>query len=265
MRPPTASPIVTKTGESPPSAPGAPVVLSANSLRVRYRNGALGILDVSVEVKVGQVVALFGPNGAGKTTTVRAISGFLRSEGARVIDGSVSLMGRATTNMEPSRTARIGLAFVPERKKVFASLSVRENLEALGQLPPRAERAAAFQRVYDMFPILWERRRSQAGRLSGGQQQMLAIARGLLTDPRLLIIDEMTLGLHHSLHEPLFDAVREVAAQGTSVLLVDESTGFALDVADHCYLLSAGRTRMSGPAEEFRGSELLAAGYVDAE
>jgi branched-chain amino acid transport system ATP-binding protein len=116
-----------------------------------------------------------------------------------------------------------------------------------------------------MFPILWERRRSQAGRLSGGQQQMLAIARGLLNNPKLLIIDEMTLGLHHSLHGPLFEAVRTVAAQGTAVMLVDESTGFALEVADYCYLMGGGRTKVSGPAEDFRGSELVAAGYVDAD
>lgn len=242
-----------------------PTVLAAQHLRVRYRNGALGVLDVSVEVRAGQVVALFGPNGAGKTTTVRAISGFLRSEGAKVVKGSVTLFGKNATNLEPSRTARQGLSFVPERRKVFASLSVRENLEALGHLPLRAERAAAYERIYDMFPILKERRKAQAGRLSGGQQQMLAIARGLLTNPKLLIIDEMTLGLHHSLHEPLFEAVRTVAVQGTSVLVVDESTGFALDVADHCYLLSGGRMTNSGAAAKFRGSEMLAAGYVDAE
>ena len=237
--------------------------LSAEGLKVRYRNGALGIVDVSLSVEVGQVVALFGPNGAGKTTTVNAISGFLRSEGARVVDGSVTVFGVDVTNKEPHFVHRLGLATVPERKKVFPALTVAENLRALGHLPSRQRRKEVYDRLYALFPALAAKRSDLAGKLSGGQQQMLAIARSLVCEPKILIIDELTLGLHHSLHEPLFEVVSRIASEGTAVMLVDESTGFALEAADHCYRLGAGVVKDSGPSARFRGSELLAAGYVE--
>ena len=237
------------------------MILDAQSLRVRYRNGALGALDVSFKVDRGQVVALFGPNGAGKTTSMRAISGFLKTEGAKVVGGRVELFGNDLTNSEPHRMTRHGVAFVPERRKVFPNLSVMENLTALGHRPE----SAFYDRIFTLFPMLATARKLAAGRLSGGQRQMLAIARALLSEPKLLIVDEMTLGLHHSMHAPLFDAVSEVASEGTAVILVDESTGFALQAADYCYLLSGGRVRDEGPAERFRGNELLAAGYVEAD
>jgi branched-chain amino acid transport system ATP-binding protein len=240
------------------------MILSAQHLRVRYRNGALGVLDVSFDVDEGQIVALFGPNGAGKTTSVRAVSGFLKTEGAKVISGRVELFGENMTNNEPHKMTRAGLAFVPERRKVFPNMSVMENLSALGKRPPRARRTEVYDRVFELFPVLRERRKQQAGRLSGGQRQMLAIARAIVSEPKLLIIDEMTLGLHHSMHAPLFEAVSQVAATGTAVVMVDESTGFALKAADHCYLINGGRIRDQGPAERFRGNELLAAGYVEA-
>jgi branched-chain amino acid transport system ATP-binding protein len=239
------------------------VILSVDSLKVRYSNGALGVIDVSLEVDEGEVVALFGPNGAGKTTTVRGVSGFLRSERARVVDGSVKLFGRDSTNAEPHRTAAMGVAFVPERRKIFASLSVADNLEVLGKRPSRARRAEIYERIYEIFPPLAERRRELAGRLSGGQQQMLAIARSLMCEAKLLIIDEVTLGLHHSIHGPLFAVIKQIAEAGTAVLVVDESTGRALDVVDRCYLLNGGHVRMSGSAADFAGNEMLAAGYVE--
>jgi len=239
-------------------------ILTADHLRVRYRNGALGILDVSLRVASGQVVGLFGPNGAGKSTTVRALSGFLRTEGARVIEGHVKVGGQEVTNHEPHRQAALGVAFVPERNKVFPSLTVAENLAALSGLPRRARHGELTDLIFSLFPILAERRRQAAGRLSGGQRQMLALARAIIRDPRVLIVDEMTLGLHHSVQPPLFDAVREVARGGAAVILVDESTGLALETADYCYILSAGLVQDEGPAAKFRGSELIAAGYVEA-
>lgn len=239
-------------------------ILTAENLRVRYRNGALGILDVSFRVAPGQVIVLFGPNGAGKTTSVRAVTGFLRTEGARVIAGRVTLDGHDVTNHEPHRQAALGMAFVPERNKVFPSLTVSENLAAVSGLPRGARRRELHEFIHSLFPVLAERRREQAGKLSGGQRQMLALARGIIRDPRVLIIDEMTLGLHHSVQPPLFEAVRRVAAAGTAVVLVDESTGFALEAADYCYILSAGRVHDEGHSDKFRGSELIAAGYVEA-
>jgi branched-chain amino acid transport system ATP-binding protein len=242
-----------------------PPAIRATGLKVRYRNGAIGIDGVSLTVNPGQIVALFGPNGAGKTTTVRAISGFLRTEGTRLINGRVEIFGKNVTGCEPHEIYAAGIATVPERRKIFSSLTVDDNLAALGGLPARANRKPAYDRVYDLFPILAERRKQLAGRLSGGQQQMLAIARSLMREPRVLIIDEMTLGLHHSLHEPLFVAVRQIAKQGPSIVVVDESTGFALKVADYCYLLGAGRVRDSGPADKFRDNDLLAVGYVEGD
>ena len=240
-------------------------LLTGTELRVRYRNGALGIRDVSIRVARGQVTGLFGPNGAGKTTTVRAMSGFLRTEGTRVIAGRVRLAERDVTNWEPHRLARLGVAFVPERNKVFSNLSVADNLASIGKSLSRDRTRQLYDLIHALFPILRDRRSEMAGRLSGGQRQMLALARAILCDPSVLIIDEMTLGLHHSLQPALFAAVAEVARQGTGVLVVDENVGLALDVVHYCYLLVGGVIRDEGEPAKFRGSELLAAGYVDAQ
>jgi branched-chain amino acid transport system ATP-binding protein len=244
---------------------GVPPLLEVDDLSIRYKNGALGIQNVSFSVQPAQVVALLGAAGAGKTTTVRGISGFLRSEGAKAVTGSVRMSGRDITNWEPHKVCRLGVLAVPERGKIFANLSVAENLEALGaQLVKGQRRAEVEEMIHELFPVLAGVRRQLAGRLSGGQQQMLAIARALMSDPKLLIIDEMTLGLHPSLHGPLFDAVLRIAAAGSAVLIVDESTGHTLDVAQHCVLLKAGQVWASGPSEKFQGNELLVAGYVGA-
>jgi branched-chain amino acid transport system ATP-binding protein len=240
-------------------------MLRIADLQVRYRNGALGVVNVSLEVGPGEVVVIFGPNGAGKTSTVRAISGFLKSEGARVTRGTVELFGESVANREPQKVSALGLAFVPERRKVFANMTVAENLDVTAKRPPRERRRQVLDRVYGLFPILATRQRELAGRLSGGQQQMLALGRSLMCEPRLLVVDEMTLGLHQSLHGPLFDVIRQIASVETSVLVVDESTTHALEVADRCYLLGGGTVKASGPPDRFRGNELLSAGYVDAQ
>jgi branched-chain amino acid transport system ATP-binding protein len=222
------------------------MMLQAENLQVRYRNGALGVIDVSFSVDEGQLVVISGPNGAGKTTSVRAVSGFLRSEGARVVKGQVTLFGRESTNLEPWQTTAMGVAFVPERRKVFRNMTVKENLDAIGTRPSRARRKEITERIHALFPGLASRLNEAAGRLSGGQQQMLAIARSLLCEARILIVDEATLGLHHSLHEPLFDALGLVASSGTGVIVVDEKTTKGLFRADHYYVLEAGRVDHEG-------------------
>jgi branched-chain amino acid transport system ATP-binding protein len=239
-------------------------LVSVQDLQVRYRNGALGVRGVTLEVNPGEIVAVLGPNGAGKTTVVRSITGFLKSEGARCVAGGVTIMSRATTGWEPHRVSRLGVSFIPERRKVFRNLSVAENLEAVRRLPSSSRRRAIDDRIFDLFPELAARRSVLAGRLSGGQQQMVAIARGLMNEPRLLVIDELTLGLHHSLRRPLFEALRRVTEDGVTLVVVDESAGFALDYADRCYIMNSGRVQQVGTPEDFRGNELLAAGYVGA-
>lgn len=254
----------TVSAGTPLPAPGdrTSPALEARNLRVRYANGALGIEDVSLRVEEGQITALFGSNGAGKTTSVRAVTGFLKTEGARVIAGTVHSFGLDLTNCEPSASAAVGVIQVPERNKVFVNLTVAENLVAIGKLPPKTRRVEVYEHIHELFPILMERRKQLAGRLSGGQQQMLAIARALACEPKVLIVDEMTLGLHVSLHEPLFDVVKRVAASGTSVVIVDESTRFALEVADYCYLLNSGSIAAEGAVEVFRDTDVLASGYL---
>jgi branched-chain amino acid transport system ATP-binding protein len=236
-------------------------MLEARHLMVRYANGALGVADVSLTVEPGKVTALFGPNGAGKTTSVRACSGFLKTEGARV-RGEVLVDGRNLSSEEPHTFCRRGVGFVPERQKIFPRLTVADNLAALRRPPSRRERAAAYERVFELFPVLREMLKRQAGHLSGGQQQMVAIARALLSRPRYLVIDEMTLGLHVSLVRPLYDTVREIADSGTGVLVVDESTDAALEIANYCYVIRAGRIADEGPPERFRDRQLVAAGYI---
>lgn len=226
-------------------------LLEAESIRVRYPNGALGVLDLSLTVEIGQVVALAGPNGAGKSTTLRALSGFARSEGARVVHGSIRVEGREMTNREPYEFSRDGVHCIPERKKVFPNLSVGENLFALGGLPSKDERSRLLAQIEGLFPPLANRRSQQAGRLSGGERQMLAIARGLMARPRLLVIDEMTLGIHPGVHEVLFDAIREIAAGGTAVLISDENVPLMLRLADTCYQLEFGRIAFSGTADDY--------------
>lgn len=222
------------------------MTLSIDSIAVRYGNGALGVTDVSLTVERGQVVVLCGPNGAGKTTTVRAACGFLRAEGARVVSGSVSIGDVVTTNAEPHRSSRLGVALVPERSKVFPNMSVLENLEAVTRRPPRARRKEIYDQIFALFPDLEGRERQISGRLSGGQQQMVAIGRSLMSEARYLVVDEIALGLHVSLHRPLFQAMRKIADSGTAVLVVDESLANATDVADKGYVLSEGSVRLRG-------------------
>jgi branched-chain amino acid transport system ATP-binding protein len=237
-------------------------VFSVEGISVRYSNGAVGVHDVSVTGGRGELVVVFGANGAGKTTTVRALSGFLKTERTRVVSGRVVLNGEDVTNSEPHHQVRRGLFFVQERSNIFPNLSVADNLLALGRPPTRRRRAELMTTISDLFPMIHDRRHEQAGLLSGGQRQMLAISRAILADPRLLVVDELTLGLHHSLQAPLFEAVRHLADRGVCVVLVDESAGYALEVADYCYVLSGGHVYDEGTPSRFHDSATLVAGYV---
>lgn len=240
---------------------GRSTILACNEITVQYANGAVGVAGVSLSLAPGQIVALFGANGAGKTTTIRGISGFLSSERARVTLGSVTVDGKDLTNREPSRLARSGVGLVPERRKVFARMTVAENLQAV-RLPNRQDRAQAYNDALELFPRLSTKMKQTAGLLSGGEQQMLAVARAFVRRPRYLLVDEMTLGLHISVMGPLFEAMRAIAARGAGVLLVDESIALSLEICDYCYVLRAGELVDEGPPGKYQGNELIAAGYI---
>jgi len=207
-------------------------VLAVEGLTARYGQ-AVAVRDVSLTVAKGEVVTLVGRNGAGKTTLLRSIMG-LHTE----VTGRITLEGRELVGLPPHRRARLGLGWVPDDRGMFASLSVDEHLS----LPPVvSSNAWSVERIYETFPALSERRRSPGSRLSGGEQQMLAIARVLRTGARLLICDEPTEGLSPRLVEQIGDIVREVVAAGITVLLVEQNLHFAATVADRHYLLAEGR------------------------
>jgi len=230
----------------------APPVLAVTSLRVTY--GAIEALrGIALEVAAGQVVALIGANGAGKTTALRAISGMLRPAG-----GSVRLFGEEVTGLDSHRLVARGMAHAPEGRGIFLNLTVGENLEVGAFL--RRDRAgirADLEKAFALFPVLAERRGQVAGTLSGGEQQMLAVARALMSRPRLLLLDEPSLGLAPQVVERIFGVLREVNATGVAMLLVEQNAHKALQLAHRAYVLETGQVAMTGT-----GSELLASPEV---
>jgi branched-chain amino acid transport system ATP-binding protein len=226
-----------------------PAILSVSGVEVVYSDVILALRGVSIDVPTGSVVALLGANGAGKTTLLRAITGLLSVHRGKITKGSVSVDGQRVTGADPSILVRRGVAQVMEGRRIFAELTVDENLRA-GAFTVRnkAAREEATQRVMDLFPPLVKRRRDVAGYLSGGEQQMVAIGRALMQSPRLLLLDEPSLGLAPLIVEQIAEIVRTVNEQGTSVLLVEQNAAMALSVADHGYVLENGKVVKDGPA-----------------
>ena len=226
-----------------------PTILSVNGLEVVYDDAVLVLRGVSIQVGTGRVVALLGANGAGKTTLLRAVSGLLGVHRGTITKGTVTLDGQRVNGDDPARLVRRGVAQVMEGRRTFAELTVDENLRA-GAFTVRSKkaRAEAHQRVMDLFPPLATRRRQVAGYLSGGEQQMLAIGRALMQSPRLLLLDEPSLGLAPRIVEQIAGIVRTVNDQGTSVLLVEQNAAMALSVADAGYVLENGKVVKEGPA-----------------
>jgi ABC-type branched-subunit amino acid transport system ATPase component len=223
-------------------------LLAAHGLTAGY--GTIDILhDVSLEVHAGEIVGIIGPNGAGKSTAFKAIVGFLKPR-----RGTVLFDGQAITGIRPDLVLRRGLAYVPQGRVVFPQMTVLENLE-MGAYIERdpARVGAAFERVYTLFPILRERRRQRAGTLSGGEQQMLAIARALMTSPRLILLDEPSLGLSPRFVSLIFDTLVEMQRAGFTLMVIEQNATRALGVADRAYVLELGRNRFEGP-----GARLLA-------
>ena len=233
-----------------------PAMLDVKNVEVVYNDVALVLRGVSIEVAEGEIVALLGANGAGKTTLLRAITGLLEVHRGSVTKGTISFLGRRSDRDDPSRLVRNGLAQVMEGRRVFAELTVDENLRT-GAYTVRSRQAAAeaHERVMTMFPALAGRRKSVAGYLSGGEQQMLAIGRGLMANPRLLILDEPSLGLAPKLVQQIRDIIVDINGQGVSVLLIEQNAAMALSIADHGYIMETGKIVMDGPAEKLLRDE----------
>jgi branched-chain amino acid transport system ATP-binding protein len=220
-------------------------MLDVSGLQVAY--GDLTTLwDVSFTVGQGDLVALVGANGAGKTTTLRAISGLLRPR-----SGSVRFRGRSLAGVPSHRITDLGIAHVPEGRQLFPMMTVEENL-LLGSYPSRARRKRAenLPRVYETFPVLGSRRAQDAGTLSGGEQQMLAIGRALMSDPDLLMLDEPSLGLAPIVVRDVFSVIAQIRSRGVTVLLVEQNVAQALSVADRAYVLENGRVTLQGSGKE---------------
>ncbi len=221
------------------------------------------LTGASLEVAKGKVVALIGANGAGKTTTMRAISGMLKPGKGRVL-----LDGKSVQGKDASRIARLGLAHAPEGRKVFGPLSTEDNLllGAYSHLPLffgfRAKSAHDLERVYDLFPLLRERRLQAAGTLSGGEQQMLAIGRALMANPKVMLLDEPSMGLAPVIVQEVFNTIRRLKAEGITLLLVEQFAKSALEVADYAYVMERGRIVAEGAPAELHKDERVLAAYL---
>jgi branched-chain amino acid transport system ATP-binding protein len=239
-------------------------MLEVDNVEVVYDRAILVLKGVSLVVRERQIVALLGPNGAGKTTMLKAISGLLKSEEGEVTDGSIRFLGKRIDRMEPEAIVRAGIFQVMEGRRVFEDLTVDENLR-MGAFT-RADKAAALrdhELVFDYFPRLRERRRQLAGYLSGGEQQMLAISRALMARPRLMLLDEPSLGLAPMLVADIFEIIRRINQQErTTILLVEQNANLALSIADFGYIMENGRVVLDGDAAKLRANEDVKQSYL---
>jgi branched-chain amino acid transport system ATP-binding protein len=232
-------------------------LLQVDALVAGYEAGAPIVRGASLCAESGELVALIGPNGAGKSTLVKSIAGLVPIE-----SGSVRLAGIDITALAAHARVRARLAFVPQTDNVFTAMSVADNLKLGAQALPATARAGRIDAVYALFPDLLRQRRLAAGRLSGGQRQMLAIARALVVEPRLLLLDEPSAGLSPKVVAEVLDTLRAICAAGVAILLVEQNVRAALAVADRVYVLVAGRNRLDGTPQALAGDPALAALYL---
>ncbi|MBR0382902.1 MAG: ABC transporter ATP-binding protein [Eubacterium sp.] len=216
------------------------------------------IKGISFEVNQGEVIALIGANGAGKTTTLQTITGMLQAKA-----GSIIFEGKDITRVPGHKIVAMGMAHVPEGRRVFSNLTVYENLK-LGAFTKKNKKEIeeTLGRVYQSFPRLQERRNQSAGTLSGGEQQMLAMGRALMSKPRIILMDEPSMGLSPIFVEEIFSIIRQISAEGTTVLLVEQNAKKALSIADRAYVLETGTIALSGPAQELMNNESIKKAYL---
>lgn len=242
---------------------GVKPILEVRDLVVTYGGAVQALRGVSLTVAEGAVVALLGSNGAGKTTLLRALSGTLGLHKGRVESGELRYRDKSLKGLDPAHCVATGLVQVPEGRRIFTRLTVEENLKAGGLgVRIKGDRSADYERIYTMFPVLAERKTQRAGLLSGGEQQMLAIGRGLMSHPQLLLLDEPSLGLAPRIIGQIGEVIREINRQGTSVLLVEQNATMALGVADEAFVLDVGKVSLSGSAAELSQSDAVQRLYL---
>ena len=231
-------------------------MLKINDINVYY--GAIhAIKGISFEVNNGEVVTLIGANGAGKSTTLNTVCGLLHSR-----TGSIEFLGQNLASVPAHKVVERGMAHVPEGRRVFLQMTVEENLEMGAYTQPRAGIPAHLERIYEQFPRLKERRRQVAGTLSGGEQQMLAMGRGLMSSPKLLMLDEPSMGLAPILVDQIFDIIKRLHQAGTTILLVEQNARMALSVADRGYVLETGKIVATGTGDELLHDEAVKKAYL---
>ena len=231
-------------------------LLKVDDIHVYY--GAIhAIKGVSFEVNEGEIVTLIGANGAGKSTTLNTVAGLLRPR-----SGSITFDGKNMANIPCNKTVSLGMALCPEGRRIFQQMTVRENLEMGGFTRPKNEIPVSMEEMFQRFPRLKEREKQIAGTLSGGEQQMLAIARAMMSKPRLLMLDEPSMGLAPILVEQIFDIIKELHAAGVTILLVEQNAQMALSIADRAYVLETGKVSKTGPADELLHDDDVRKAYL---
>ena len=222
-----------------------------------YYGSIHAIKGISFEVNEGEIVTLIGANGAGKSTTLNTVSGLLKPR-----SGMITFEGKGIVGIGASRIVGLGMALCPEGRRVFQQMTVKENLEMGGYSRPKEEIPASLEDVFMRFPRLKEREKQVAGTLSGGEQQMLAMGRALMSKPKLLMLDEPSMGLAPILVEQIFDIIKELHAAGTTILLVEQNAQMALSIADRAYVLGTGKITISGPAEQVLADDRVREAYL---
>jgi len=232
------------------------VMLKIDDIHVFY--GAIhAIKGVSFEVREHEIVTLIGANGAGKSTILNTVAGLLRPR-----SGSIYFEGKNTASVPANKMVGLGMALCPEGRRIFQQMTVRENLEMGAYSRPNSEIDPGIEDVFNRFPRLKEREKQIAGTLSGGEQQMLAMARALMSKPKLMMLDEPSMGLAPILVEQIFDIIREMHAAGTTILLVEQNAQMALSIADRAYVLETGKIAMSGPAKDLLQNDDVRKAYL---
>jgi branched-chain amino acid transport system ATP-binding protein len=238
-------------------------LLRIDNAKIVYGRAVEAVRDMSLRAPEGQIVALLGTNGAGKSTLLKAISGILSSEGGEVVNGDISFEGQSLVGLRSDAIVRMGIALVPEGRRLFARLTVRENLMMGGFTRKQGDLQQSFDKVMALFPPLRDKLERISGLLSGGEQQMVAVGRALMADPHMLMLDEPSLGLAPMIFEEIFRALRRLRdEQGMTILLIEQNAQLALSLADHAYIMENGKLVLEGPSSELAGNPIIRSLYL---